>query len=154
MKIIILLTKRSVELTDIFDKMNTRKGMGLINMKTIALYDKTCSLCKESKRIFQKIDWLNQINWISLQEYEQYNQVKIDSKSLRRELHIITPRGKILKGFYAIRYLFIQFPATALFGFLLYIPFTPIIGEWVYRIIAKNRHRFLKSKCDNGSCSL
>ena len=126
----------------------------MINLKTIALYDKTCSLCKESKRIFQKIDWLKQINWISLQEYGKNGKVKIDNKSLRREIHIITSSGKILKGFYAIRYLFIHFPVTALFGILLYIPFTPMIGNPVYQFIAKNRHRFLKSKCDNGSCSL
>lgn len=123
-------------------------------MKTIALYDKTCSLCKESKRIFQKLDWLKLINWISLQEYEHFDEVKIDSKSLRRELHIITPNGKILKGFYAVRHLILHFPVTALFGALLYMPFTPIIGKPVYRFIAKNRHRFLKNKCDNGSCSL
>ncbi len=128
--------------------------MGLINLKTIALYDNTCSLCKESKRIFQKIDWLKQIEWIALQDYGENNKIKIDNKSLRRELHIIIPSGKILKGYYAVRYLFVHFPITALIGVLLYIPFTPLIGEPVYRIIAKNRHRFLKSKCDNGSCSL
>ena len=141
-------------MTDIFDKINTLYGTGLINLKTIALYDKTCSLCKESKRIFQKVDWFKQIKWISLQEYGENIRVKIDSKSLRREIHIITPSGKILKGFYAIRYLFVHFPVTSLFGILLYIPFAPIIGEPVYRFIAKNRHRFLKNKCDNGSCSL
>lgn len=129
--------------------------MGMINLKTIALYDKTCSLCKESKRIFQKLDWLKQINWLSLQEYEQIGPIQvIDSKSLRKELHIITPNGRILKGYFAIRYLFVHFPITVLLGLLLYIPFTPIIGKPIYRLIANNRHRLLKRKCDDGSCSL
>ena len=129
--------------------------MGMIQMKTIALYDKTCSLCKESKRLFQKMDWCRRVEWISLQEYEQMDKTfPLNEKDLRRELHLITSSGKIVKGFYAIRYLLLLFPLTMLVGLILYIPFTPVIGKPIYRLIARNRYRFLKGKCESGSCSL
>lgn len=68
-------------------------------MKTIALYDGTCSLCKETKKIFKKLDWLNKVEWISLQEYEKIpNSLSFSKIDLRRELHIITPSGGVKKG--------------------------------------------------------
>jgi len=105
--------------------------------------------------MFQKFDWFRRVSWVSLQEYEQMDTVRqFNKKNLRKELHLITPRGKILKGFYAIRYLFLLFPATMILGVILFFPFTPLIGIPLYRFIAKNRHRFLNEKCKDGSCSL
>ncbi|MBS4191716.1 DUF393 domain-containing protein [Bacillus sp. FJAT-49705] len=124
-------------------------------MKTIALYDKTCSLCKETKRIFKKFDWLHKVEWVSLQEYEKKDQaIPFDYNSLRKELHIITSGRKVLTGFYAVRYLLTLFPATMVLGAILYIPGMSILGTIIYKWIAKNRHKILRKKCDNGSCSL
>ncbi|WP_264738829.1 thiol-disulfide oxidoreductase DCC family protein [Cytobacillus firmus] len=124
-------------------------------MKTIALYDGTCSLCKETKKIFKKLDWLNKVEWISLQEYEKIpNSLPFSRHDLRRELHIITPSGGVKKGYSAVRRLLFLFPASFLISLLLYLPLTPILGDPIYKWIAKNRHKFLKKKCDDGSCSL
>ncbi|EWG10618.1 thiol-disulfide oxidoreductase DCC family protein [Cytobacillus firmus] len=124
-------------------------------MKTIALYDGTCSLCKETKKIFKKLDWLNKVEWISLQEYEKIpNSLSFSKIDLRRELHIITPSGVVKKGYSAVRRLLFLFPASFLISLLLYLPLTPILGDPIYKWIAKNRHKFLKKKCDDGSCSL
>ncbi|WP_235822868.1 thiol-disulfide oxidoreductase DCC family protein [Cytobacillus massiliigabonensis] len=127
----------------------------MIFLRTTALYDRTCTLCKESKRMFTKLDWFRQIDWVSLQEYEKNEQAfAFDKASLRKELHIITSNGHVLKGFYAIRYLFLRFPLFFLLGAFLYLPFSYIIGNPIYQWIAKNRHKFLKRKCEDGSCSL
>ncbi|MBG9445924.1 hypothetical protein ABE67_02885 [Cytobacillus firmus] len=124
-------------------------------MKTIALYDGTCSLCKETKRILKKLDWLNKVEWISLQEYEKEpGSISFSRHDLRRELHIITPSGSVKKGYYAVRRLLFLFPASFFISILLYVPFTAILGDPVYKWIAKNRQKFLKKKCDDGSCSL
>ncbi|KON86662.1 hypothetical protein AF332_07550 [Sporosarcina globispora] len=124
-------------------------------MKTIALYDGTCSLCKETKRIFEKLDWLNKVEWISLQEYEKTsNPISISRQDLRKELHIITSCGDVKKGYFAVRRLLILFPVSFIFSILFYLPFIPQIGNPLYQWIAKNRHKFLRKKCDDGSCSL
>ncbi|MFE8703330.1 thiol-disulfide oxidoreductase DCC family protein [Cytobacillus sp. FJAT-54145] len=124
-------------------------------MKRIALYDGKCSLCKESKKIFQKLDVLNQVEWISLQQYNEENgECDFHPVELRKELHLLLPSGKALKGFFAVRSVLLRSPYSFVFALPLYIPFVHLIGSPIYRWIAKNRHKFLKRKCDDGSCSL
>ncbi|HAQ06959.1 MAG TPA: DUF393 domain-containing protein [Bacillus bacterium] len=124
-------------------------------VKMTALYDKSCRLCKQTRKTLEKLDWLNKVEWISLQEYEQLNEgIKIEAVELRREIHIIDKRGNIQKGYYAIRRMFLLFPVTLLLGLIMYIPFSSLIGNPIYKWIANNRHRFFRKKCDDGSCSL
>nr|WP_034645502.1 DUF393 domain-containing protein [Bacillus methanolicus] len=124
-------------------------------MKTIALYDKTCLLCQETKRLFNKLDWLGKVEWIPLQEYEKkQSRFAFRKEDLRKEIHIITPSNKIYKGFYAVRRLLVNFPATFLFGILIHVPFADRIGNPIYKWLAKNRHKFLRKNCDRGSCSI
>ncbi|MDE3839982.1 DUF393 domain-containing protein [Bacillus methanolicus] len=124
-------------------------------MKTIALYDQTCSLCQETKRIFNKLDWLGKVEWISLQEYEKKQSCfPFRKEDLRKELHIVTPSNKIYKGFYAVRRLLVLLPATFFFGILIHAPLVDRIGSPIYKWVAKNRHKFLRKNCDSGSCSL
>jgi predicted DCC family thiol-disulfide oxidoreductase YuxK len=124
-------------------------------MKTIALYDQTCSLCRETKRIFNKLDWFGKVEWISLQEYEkEKSHIAFQKEDLRKELHIITPSNQVIKGFYAVRRLFVLFPATFPLGILVHFPLIDKIGIPVYQWVAKNRHKFSRKNCDSGSCSL
>lgn len=103
----------------------------------------------------ERLDWLNRVEWISLQKYEQLQPgIVFEPVELRRALHIIDKHGTVLKGFYAVRKLFLLFPLTFFFGLLMYFPFAAIIGKPAYEWIAANRHKFLKKKCENGSCSL
>ncbi|UII55289.1 DUF393 domain-containing protein [Cytobacillus spongiae] len=124
-------------------------------MKILALYDETCALCQESKKLFRRLDRLNKVEWVSLQTYERLNKsFPFTKEDLRKELHIILPNQKIVKGFYAVRRLLLTSPVFTIIATLLYIPFVPLIGVPAYKLIAKNRHRFLKRKCEDGSCSL
>ncbi|GLB58591.1 hypothetical protein NCCP133_07240 [Cytobacillus sp. NCCP-133] len=101
------------------------------------------------------MDWLNKVEWISLQEYEKSpNSFSFTNQDLRKELHIIVPNGNVKKGYYAVRRLLLHFPATSIASILLYIPFIDKIGNLLYHWVAKNRHKFLRKKCDDGSCSL
>lgn len=123
-------------------------------MKINALYDEKCILCQEMKKKLQKLDVFQKIKWVSLQEYEQQSHAKsFHATDLRKELHILLPNGRVLKGFYAVRKLLLLSPFTFLLGLLLYFPFVPVVGRPVYSWVAKNRHLFMKKKCDDGSCS-
>lgn len=124
-------------------------------MKEIALYDESCSLCQLSKKRIMSLDWFKRVNWVSLQEYEKKEiSLHINKKELRKELHLITVNGKVLKGFYAIRKIMLQCPLLVLPGVICYIPFVDIIGNPMYRLVAKNRHSFFRQSCDDGNCSL
>lgn len=124
-------------------------------MKIISLYDGKCVLCQETKKIFEKLDTRNKVEWLSLQEYEKKNDgISFRPSELRKEIHIILPGNRVLKGFGAVRKLLLQYPATFIVGFLLYLPFISWVGSPIYKWIARNRHRFIKKKCTDGSCSL
>ncbi|AGX05919.1 DUF393 domain-containing protein [Bacillus infantis] len=124
-------------------------------MKTMALYDNTCQLCQMTKKSFQKLDLLHRVDWVSLQKYEQeHGEIQFSSRELRKELHIITPEKKVLKGFYAVRRLLLLFPLTFVLGLFMHLPFASAAGVPVYRWIARNRHKLLRKKCKDGSCSL
>lgn len=120
----------------------------------IALYDGNCTLCKQTKRFFQGLDQHAKVEWVSLQEYETENIHTFDAAELRKELHIILANGTVLKGYFAVRKLFVQLPLTMFLGWFMYIPFLSIIGQPIYRWVARNRHKWLRKKCDNGGCSL
>lgn len=140
--------------------MNDHIWYGLVgeNMgteKLIVLFDSSCILCQQTKKVLKKFDWLNQVNWISLQEYSHLNPVHtFDPIELRRELHVVDHKGNVTKGFYAVRKLFLLFPLTFIPGLFMYIPYASLVGNPLYKWIAANRHKFLRKKCDNGSCTL
>lgn len=63
-------------------------------MKDIVLYDQKCRFCKATKRVFEKLDWMNAIEWIPLQEADS---TRFTEEELLREIHLITPNGSAKK---------------------------------------------------------
>ena len=120
-----------------------------------ALYDETCILCQLSKKRVMKLDWFKRVTWVSLQEYEkQQFHIHFNKKEIRAELHLITVKDDVLKGFYAIRKIMLQCPLLVLPGIICYLPFVDLIGNRVYRWVARNRHVFFKKSCDDDNCAL
>ncbi|WP_110927381.1 thiol-disulfide oxidoreductase DCC family protein [Bacillus massiliglaciei] len=125
-------------------------------MKDLVLYDGQCILCRQTKKRLESIDWLKRTEWQSLQEYEQQERaILFKREDLRREMHLITPDGRVLRGFYAVRRIMLHTPVLALVGLMGYLPFADRLGNPLYRWIAKNRHLFFKKgTCKDGGCSL
>lgn len=124
-------------------------------MKYVALYDGNCVLCLKSKAKSQKLDWLNRVSWISLQQYElEGRRPSFKAVDLRRELHLLDEQGRVFKGFYAMRKLLLQFPLTFLPALLLHLPFSGYLGNPFYRWVARNRFKWMGRECTDGSCSL
>ncbi|MFB1051416.1 thiol-disulfide oxidoreductase DCC family protein [Paraliobacillus sp. JSM ZJ581] len=124
-------------------------------MKTLILYDQNCYLCKQSKKIIKWIDWFRVFKWESLQDYQKrVNLAEKDKKALEGEIHVKRPDGKLLKGFYAVRYILLRCVLTSWLGLLAYLPYTDRIGNPLYRFIARNRYRFFKNKCKKGTCRI
>ncbi|MET3697183.1 thiol-disulfide oxidoreductase DCC family protein [Bacillus oleivorans] len=129
-----------------------------MSKERLALYDAQCALCQRTKKTVTKLDWLNKIKWVSLQEYEKIDHsLTFRAIDLRRELHLLIETEKdikILKGFRSIRYMFLLLPSTFVLGLLLYIPGVSRIGDPIYKWVAKRRHQLLKGQCDSDSCTI
>ena len=107
------------------------------------------------RKKMMSLDWFKRVDWISLQEYEKKPTCySFSRKELRKELHLITSNGKVLKGFYAIRKMMLHCPLLVMPGVICYIPFVDLVGNRVYRWVAKHRHLFFRKLCDDGKCSL
>ncbi|WLR50305.1 DUF393 domain-containing protein [Bacillus tianshenii] len=122
-------------------------------MKTYRVYyDADCGLCMQTKRTLRYLDWFRIVKWMPLQQLDE--KVPINKEAAKRELHLVTSNGKVYAGFYAMRRLFLTFPATVLIGAVGYLPFIDKIGVPLYRFIARNRKKLLRNKCDNGKCEI
>jgi predicted DCC family thiol-disulfide oxidoreductase YuxK len=122
-------------------------------MKDLILYDGTCSLCLQTKKSISALDWFGQLNWVSLEEYEQGQQF-FNKEELRKEIHLLTESGKVLKGFSAIRRIMLKCPLLIGLGVVCYLPFAEKIGNPLYRFVATRRYLFLGKACKDGSCSI
>ncbi|MDL4842572.1 thiol-disulfide oxidoreductase DCC family protein [Aquibacillus rhizosphaerae] len=135
-------------------KRKTQKEVILLD-KPIILFDEQCYLCRQSKRIISKIDWFNQFKWLSLQQYERNQQLtSVQKDAIKSEMHLIKKNGEVLVGFFAIRYILLHCPLTALAGLVSYVPKSDVIGNPMYRLVARNRYQLFKNKCDNGVCRI
>jgi glyoxylase-like metal-dependent hydrolase (beta-lactamase superfamily II)/predicted DCC family thiol-disulfide oxidoreductase YuxK len=67
-----------------------------------------------------------------------------------RELHVVTPRGTVLRGWDAVAELARLFRSTFLVGWLGQVPPFRWIGQIAYRFVARNRYAV--SKCRGGAC--
>lgn len=123
--------------------------------KNLILYDQFCYLCKQSKKMVKAIDWFRVFEWQSLQSYQKVNSISDEKKkALKGEIHLIKKNGESLTGFYAIRYVMLHCVLTFWLGALAYLPKADLIGNPIYRWVAKNRYRLFKNKCENGACRI
>ncbi|WP_053218826.1 thiol-disulfide oxidoreductase DCC family protein [Virgibacillus senegalensis] len=123
--------------------------------KSIVLYDGDCYLCRQTKQVIGLLDWFGAFRWLSLQEYERRQTVTSKQRqAIRGEIHIVQPDGKINKGYQAVRFMLIRCLVTAPLGVLMYLPKSEVLGDPLYRWVAKNRYRIFKNKCTNGVCKL
>ena len=67
-----------------------------------------------------------------------------------RELHVVTPQGKVRRGWDAVAHLARLFPATFVIGWLGSCPTLSWLGDAAYRFVARNRYAV--SKCRGGAC--
>jgi glyoxylase-like metal-dependent hydrolase (beta-lactamase superfamily II)/predicted DCC family thiol-disulfide oxidoreductase YuxK len=117
----------------------------------VALYDAECEICQAS------VSWLR-----LLDRHHKTLAVPIDPESLPRihrdldidaclrELHVITPEGRVHCGWDGVAHLARLLPATYWIGRLGQIPPFCFLGQLAYRFVARNRYAL--SKCRGGAC--
>ena len=104
---------------------------------TVVLYDGVCSRCARSRRWVTLLDWLQRLSWIDFHRSGQdHFPLPVPAESLSEQMHLATPDGQILTGFFAWRYLLSRLPLSFLPATLLYLPPANLLGPAVYRWFA------------------
>ena len=117
----------------------------------IAIYDEQCEICQSFVSWLSLLDRGDRVAAVPI-DPELLPQIHplLETESCLRELHVVTPEGKIYRGWPAVAILARLFPATKLIGWFGLIPPFSWIGNAGYRFLAHNRYAV--SKCRGGAC--
>lgn len=118
------------------------------------IYDGLCPLCLRTVTIVNYLDLRSKLKFINFedewQKVEKLNeQVKKDEA--KHSMHLISPEGKVYKGFYAFRKLSGLLPLLWLFVPLIYFPFVNNLGNYIYKKVSAKRRDIV---CNVEMCKL
>ena len=134
--------------------------------KHTVFYDGDCGFCEWSVALLQRLDWLDRFRYATLQSPEAREagiafELSPSEIVLRVPLPDKTLNGRMWGGWRAVKRISFLLPAlyiglaVSLFvhpwlTVALLLGLTPLgnpLGDWLYRLIARNRHRFPASTC-------
>ncbi len=108
------------------------------------IYDGLCPLCIRSMVILDALDIRGRLGFVDLEgEPERLPAAAsgLSPEELRHRMHVVSPDGRIFRGFYAFRMLARFLPAVWPLLPLLHLPGVESIGSRVYDHVADRRSR-------------
>jgi predicted DCC family thiol-disulfide oxidoreductase YuxK len=119
------------------------------------LYDGTCNLCRASVLRVRRMDPRARIDLLDLHDASmatRFPQVNIDEAM--RLMQAVDPRGHVYSGADAWARIGLALPGWKLIAWLLLVPGIHFIAQRVYAWIARNRYRWSREACEDGTCAL
>ncbi len=117
----------------------------------MAIYDEQCEICQAFVSWLRLLDRHHKVSALPITpELLPGIHSTLELDACLRELHVVTPKGMVRRGWEAVAELARLFPATYLIGWLGQIPPFRWIGDIAYRFVARNRYAV--SKCRGGAC--
>ncbi len=131
--------------------------------RNTVFYDGDCGFCERSIGVVRAFDWLGLFRYAKLQS-EEARVAGIPPERYPSQMVLRTGEGKgtrLWAGWRAVKQIWLRTPAyyAAMAGAVFVHPvlavalalaLTPIgnpLGDWLYRLVARNRHRFPASTC-------
>ena len=106
------------------------------------IYDDTCDICSTAAHRVSKLDKKGEVELVPITEVARLTGIDLPTEDeLKEEIHLITPTGRIITGADAVGYLARVLPQTRIWGRLISLPGIKPLARFVYRVIARNRHR-------------
>ncbi|XHR29050.1 MAG: thiol-disulfide oxidoreductase DCC family protein [Chthoniobacteraceae bacterium] len=108
--------------------------------KTVVLYDDDCAFCIVQVRRLERLDWFHALLALPISAPEALAAAPgLTREGLARELHCVTPRGRVLTAARAFRHLFARVPLLTPLALLMWVPGAILVAEAVYRWVAAHR---------------
>ncbi len=106
------------------------------------IYDDSCPICLFSIERIAKLDKLGLVNRVPLSTaLKSRKPGMLANDQLVKEMHLITPEGKIYRGAEAVGVLATLFPQSRLFGEIVLLPGIRTLARLVYAQVARHRIR-------------
>lgn len=123
--------------------------------KLTVLYDGACSLCRASVARVRRMDPHRQIELLDLHDATaaaRFPQVKIEEAM--RLMQAVDPAGRVFSGADAWARIGLTLPGWKLITWLLLVPGIHFIAGHFYGWVARNRYRWNRELCEDGTCAL
>jgi len=119
------------------------------------LYDGGCSLCRASVARVQRFDSRRRIEFLSMHDRSaQARFPQIDREVAMRWMQAVDARGRVWSGADAWARIGLLLPGWNLLAWTLLIPGIHWIAAGIYAWVARNRYRWNRDLCADGTCSL
>jgi len=118
------------------------------------LFDGTCNLCRGSAERARRFDKAQRIEFLDLHNpavQERFPQV--NREEALRLMQAVDANGKVFSGSDAWAQIGGLLPGWKFVAWILLIPGIRWIARRVYGWIARNRYRWNRAVCDDGTCS-
>jgi predicted DCC family thiol-disulfide oxidoreductase YuxK len=121
----------------------------------VVLYDGSCSLCRTSVERVRRFDRHRRIELLDLHDPSvQQRFPQIDREIAMRWMQAVDARGRVSSGVDAWARIGLLLPGWNLLAWLLLVPGIRWLAARIYAWIARNRYRWNRSLCADGTCSL
>lgn len=119
------------------------------------LYDGSCSLCRASVARVRSFDTRQRIEFLDLHDPSAQSRFpQIDREAAMRWMQAVDQRGRIWSGSDAWARIGLLLPGWSLFAWVPLVPGIRWLASKVYLWIARNRYRWNRALCSDGSCSM
>ncbi len=110
--------------------------------RTAVLYDGMCVVCVNSVRLWRRLDWRRQLEFIDVQNWDQVQErfPQVGRSAALGAIHVITPEGALFTGYEGVRHMVQYAPLLAWLSPALHLPPITWLGRRVYAWIARRRY--------------
>ncbi|RSL34199.1 DUF393 domain-containing protein [Salibacterium salarium] len=121
----------------------------------VAFYDESCGLCQQSKHEIEKWDHHQLITWRSIQDPDILNEYPfLKERNVQQAMHLLEKNTYLYTGYAAVKRIIQLIPAGKWVAPLLYLPGADRAGDKMYKLVARNRHKFIRHRCETGACNI
>jgi len=119
------------------------------------LYDGACSLCRASVNRLKLMDRGARIELLDLHNPSAATRFpQVNREEAMRLMQAVNAHGRIFSGADAWARIGLTLPGWKLIAWILLVPGIHFIARQIYAWIARNRYRWNKEQCADGSCAV
>lgn len=121
----------------------------------LVFYDGSCSLCRASIAPVQRLDSHHRIAFLDLHDPSVRKRFpQIDRELAMRWMQAVDARGRISSGAEAWARIGLLLPGWRYLSWILLVPGIRWFASQIYAWIARNRYRWNRDLCADGTCSV